>query len=279
MRQFRSRSSSVLRHRLAAFVLIELLVALPSVQAAGSSSFRVIVHPAIERQSIERSLLSKMFLGQAKLWESGLKVLPVNQLKDSDIRADFSHEIHRQKVAALEAYWLRQIFSGRATPPPTLKSEKEVVSYVTSRPGAIGYVSVDTRLEGVAVLQVETEAGFDRPGSGAPGEERDKREIEALLKRYARALENKDIEALTRVWPSLTSVESKAILESFRLVRTLRVGLFIQDFQISGPGATVTCKRRDEMVPVRGKPVVGDVLATFVLDRTDQGWVISAIRD
>ena len=269
----------LLRHQMRAWILVCLLGLLVRVEAASTSSFKVIVHPTNKRQSIDRALLSKFFLRQAKLWETGLKVLPVNLFKDSKIRSEFSSSVHRQKVTSIEAFWLKQIFSGKSTPPPSLLSDKQIVAYVASNPGAIGYVSAGIRLDGVVTLEIETAAGLEELGSGAAGRQRDRQKIEALLRRYSLALENKDIEALKKVWPSLTSANSRAILESFKVVRTLRVSLFIQDFQTSGTSASVTCKRRDEMVPARGKPVVSDVVTTFVLKRADNGWVIDSIRN
>ena len=45
--------------------------------------------------------------------------------------------------------WQCLILRGREVPPPEVSSDEEVIAFVKSRPGAIGYVSSAARLDGV----------------------------------------------------------------------------------------------------------------------------------
>lgn len=106
---------------------------------------------------LDRSRISKMFLKKIKRWPDKEKtpVEPIDQTEDSTIREAFTRAIHNKDLFAIKTYWQRMIFSGRMAPPPELRSDAEVLSFVRSRRGAIGYVRSDTDLgEGVTVLKV-----------------------------------------------------------------------------------------------------------------------------
>ena len=63
--------------------------------------------------------------------------------------------VHGKKVSSVKSYWQTMIFSGRATPPPELDSDRQVLDYVRGKPGAIGYVSAGATLgNGVKALRV-----------------------------------------------------------------------------------------------------------------------------
>ena len=66
----------------------------------------------------------------------------------------FSKSIHGKTAAAVKSYWNQQIFSGREVPPVEKKSDAEVLSFVRSTPGAIGYVSDTASTDGVRVVTI-----------------------------------------------------------------------------------------------------------------------------
>ena len=56
----------------------------------------------------------------------------------------------------MKSYWQKMIFSGRDVPPPEKGSPDEVVAFVRSHGGGIGYVPAGTVLgAGVKVLVVK----------------------------------------------------------------------------------------------------------------------------
>ncbi len=112
--------------------------------AQTGGSFKVVVNPSNQVSEISTAELSRLFLKKTTRWDRGSKVLPVDQLPRSSVRIDFSQAIHRKGVDAVKSYWQTQLFSGIATPPLELASDAEVLSYVRSNAGAIGYVSKGT---------------------------------------------------------------------------------------------------------------------------------------
>jgi ABC-type phosphate transport system substrate-binding protein len=113
--------------------------------AGADSSYRVIVHPQVKGTQIPRTALSSIFLKQAKVWGDGSAVLPVDQSVRSPVRKSFSSDVLQQGLVEVQVYWQRKMSSG-VVPPPVKPSDEEVVAYVASTPGAIGYVSAGAPL-------------------------------------------------------------------------------------------------------------------------------------
>jgi hypothetical protein len=78
----------------------------------------------------------------------------VDLADDSKVRDAFSLDIHGRPASKIVSYWQRQIFSGREIPPPRLANDADVVAYVASHRGAIGYVSARAPTPGVRKVDV-----------------------------------------------------------------------------------------------------------------------------
>jgi ABC-type phosphate transport system substrate-binding protein len=107
--------------------------------------YRVIVHPQVKGTQMARASLSSIFLKQAPRWGDGRAVLPVDQSVRSSVRKSFSNDVLQQGIVEVQVYWQRRMSNG-VTPPPVKASDEEVLLFVASTPGAIGYVSAATPL-------------------------------------------------------------------------------------------------------------------------------------
>ncbi len=119
-----------------------------------AQSVEIIVHPDNDITSVTKAELSKIFLKRLRTWADGTLVVPVDQVPDSSPRREFTRSVHERRVVNVEVYWKRMIFSGRAAPPPEMADDLSVIEFVRNTPGAVGYVSKLTRLEGVRALKV-----------------------------------------------------------------------------------------------------------------------------
>ena len=134
-----------MRRALLSVLALAVLVAgaLPVVSA--DASFRVIVHPQVKGSQIPRAALTSIFLKQAPRWGDGTAVRPVDQSVRSLVRKSFSGDVLQQGIVEVQVYWQRKMTAG-VVPPPVKTSDEEIVSFVASTPGAIGYVSAATAL-------------------------------------------------------------------------------------------------------------------------------------
>ena len=89
------------------------------------------------------------------------RALPVDQIERSSARIAFARDVQLETVKALKVYWQQRIFSGDESPPPERVTDSDVLTYVRSNSGAIGYVLEGTDLgTGVKALVV-TETARD----------------------------------------------------------------------------------------------------------------------
>jgi len=134
-----------LRRALLPVLAVAVLAAGATRVVSADAPFRVIVNPQVRGNQIARAVLTSIFLKQAPKWGDGSLVQPIDQSVQSPVRHSFSSEVLQQGLVAVQVYWQRKMSSG-VVPPPVKTSDEEVVSFVASTPGAIGYVSATTPL-------------------------------------------------------------------------------------------------------------------------------------
>ena len=134
-----------MRRGFLSILAVALLTAGAASVVSAAAPFRVIVHPQVKGNQIPRTVLSSIFLKQAPKWGDGSAVLPVDQSIRSAVRSAFSSEVLGQGLVEVQVYWQRQMARGQV-PPPVKTTDEEIVAFVASTPGAIGYVSPKTPL-------------------------------------------------------------------------------------------------------------------------------------
>jgi ABC-type phosphate transport system substrate-binding protein len=130
-------------------------IALSAATLAQAGSFKIIANSSVRASSVSKKTASDMFMKRAGKWDDGSTVVPVDQADVTSVRDDFSRAIHGKPTAAVKSYWNQQIFSGREVPPVEKGSDADVLAFVRSTPGAIGYISDTAAADGVHVLRVE----------------------------------------------------------------------------------------------------------------------------
>ncbi len=124
------------------------------VAVAEPPEYRLVVNAGNPATSVTRSEAGRMFLKKVVSWPNGWTVTAVDQERGSAVRPVFRRDIHQKDADAIAAHWQTAVFSGRDVPPPIARSDAEVLAFVRANPGAIGYVSGTSAVEGVKVLTV-----------------------------------------------------------------------------------------------------------------------------
>jgi ABC-type phosphate transport system substrate-binding protein len=140
--------------RLLPALAVVAFVAIAVTSPARAASFKLVVNASNPVESLSIDQVEKLFLKKTTRWDTGGEVQPVDLADGSSVRATFSEEILGKDVPAVKSYWQRMIFSGRATPPPELSSDAEVLDFVRSNRGAVGYVGSGTAV-GAGVKTVD----------------------------------------------------------------------------------------------------------------------------
>jgi hypothetical protein len=145
---------SISRRTLMIWLLISGGTSVSRVSRA-SVGFRVIVNEGNPVMSASDELLTDLFLKRRIEWPSGISARPVDLKADSPARKEFSKTVLHRSVEAVKSYWQQVIFAGRGVPPPEVDSDMAVVAHVIRHPGAVGYVTADTKLDGVKTIAVQ----------------------------------------------------------------------------------------------------------------------------
>ena len=121
-------------------------------------AFKIVVNSSNPVSSLTKARLSQLFLKEIRECDHGQSVIPVQLGHDSSVRASFSEFIHGRDLAAIQSYWSRMVFSGRALPPSEKTNDQEILAFVRANPGAVGYVSEETPVgEGLRVIEIVDE--------------------------------------------------------------------------------------------------------------------------
>lgn len=121
--------------------------------ALRAQDFKVVVNSGNAVDALSSDEASKLFLKQTAKFANGTAAAPADQ--KGGVRAAFTKAVHGKPVNAIDTYWQQQIFSGKEVPPPTKASDDEVIAFVKSNPGGIGYVSAGAATAGVKVVAIK----------------------------------------------------------------------------------------------------------------------------
>lgn len=113
----------------------------------------LIVNPDVQ-SNVEVADIQRIYLNRKKKWSSGNGIIFAT-LADGPVHRIFLEHFVGKSSAQFSTYWKRVIFTGKGTPPKTFQTEKELVYFVAHTPGAIGYVSLAAKLDGVRVLNLD----------------------------------------------------------------------------------------------------------------------------
>lgn len=103
----------------------------------------VVVNSRSGVAAMTRNEVINIFFGRYRQFFNGLEAQPVDLLDSHPDRARFYNALVGKDLSEINAYWSKQIFSGRTPPPPRLASTEEVLRWVASHPGGIGFVDLN----------------------------------------------------------------------------------------------------------------------------------------
>ena len=137
-----------------AIALLGLLVEVTP--ASAQDGFRVIVNAELTGGAVKRQQVAALFLSGAGRWGStGSKVEIVDQSLTSAVRGAFSRHVLKMEPRSVLNHWKRRIHERKGRPPKVKTSDAEVIEFVASKAGGIGYVSDTVELPtSVRVLEV-----------------------------------------------------------------------------------------------------------------------------
>jgi ABC-type phosphate transport system substrate-binding protein len=127
----------------------------PSSAANATQEFQVVVHPSVKGAWISRASLQALFTGKSDRWGDKTSARPVDQSIKTPVRRAFTTSVLGRSMGEIQRYWQDRVAADRVFPPPIKSSDDEVLGFVASTPGSVGYVGPDVVIpEGVKVISV-----------------------------------------------------------------------------------------------------------------------------
>jgi len=137
-------------------VVITLIayLAYSSFALADSSHTYVITYPSSSINEIPRNHVRSIFTMRLRKWPNGSPVTLVTLTDDHQTHINFVQATVRLFPYQLRRSWDRFIYTGTGQAPIEVKTEAEMIDYVSKTPGTIGYVSKEPTNENVTVLKL-----------------------------------------------------------------------------------------------------------------------------
>lgn len=134
-----------------AAALLGIALAAPAFAEEG---FKVIANLEVSTESLSRTQLSDIFLKRATTWPGGAHVVPADLGEENRAFDAFCQAVHGKPGSLIRAFWKRVAASGRDTPPAVRNSDEEMLAFVRTTRGAVGYVSAGASTAGVKVIRL-----------------------------------------------------------------------------------------------------------------------------
>jgi ABC-type phosphate transport system substrate-binding protein len=127
---------------------IIIIIAIVFILIPVHAQVSVIANKSIN-ETVNASKIANIYSLTLTKWSSGSKIVVFDN--NSDIKTNFYKEIGTDQMS-LKKEWMKKQLTGEAKAPEALGSDDEVISKVSSTPGAIGFVKSSSVNGNVKVL-------------------------------------------------------------------------------------------------------------------------------
>lgn len=135
-------------------MLLTLLLMLFAINCkADEKGIVIVANPSVLVSEISRGDIRRIYFGKMKKWPNGMRIKAA-QIKNGVLPEIFSSELMRKRLKKYKLYWKRVIAAGTGIPPRSFGSQEEMLEYIKSTEGAIGYIGALSDTTGVVILKV-----------------------------------------------------------------------------------------------------------------------------
>ena len=124
------------------FSLLTLCWLLMHPMAEVRAELVVVVNARCGVAAMTRNEVVNVFFGRNRQFFNGVEAQPVDMPDSHPDRARFYRALVGKEVSEVNAYWSRQVFSGRMQPPTKVNTTDDVMKWVSSHPGGIGFIDL-----------------------------------------------------------------------------------------------------------------------------------------
>ncbi len=111
----------------------------------------MIVNNGAGVEKLDKQTAQNIFLGKKAKWDSGEKIVPA-VLAEGQAHEAFLKDVVKKTPSQFKTFWKKAVFTGTGSAPKSFKTGEEVVKFVASTKGAVGYVAASVPCEGVKTI-------------------------------------------------------------------------------------------------------------------------------
>ena len=100
----------------------------------------IIVNKKNNITTMSTKSIKKIYLGKMTRWGNNEPTVIADYVSSHKLREKFSAQYLGKTAFKVYKIWIRHSLSGRTSPPHYFRDERDIVDYVSSNVGAIGYV-------------------------------------------------------------------------------------------------------------------------------------------
>lgn len=135
---------------------------------SASAQVALVVNKANPVRDISLQKVQDIYLGNTVSWSDNLRIFPVSLKSKENVTQAFFKKALQKKPNDMKRIWIRLMLSGEVSPPKVMGLASDVLDYVASNEGAIGFVDlahIDGHMhEQVQVIAIEgslpSQAGY-----------------------------------------------------------------------------------------------------------------------
>jgi ABC-type phosphate transport system substrate-binding protein len=113
----------------------------------------IILNKSIAVENINADLINQIYHGKKSRWESGEKIV-ITALNSGEAHEDFLRKYIKKNPEQFSTYWKKMFFTGNGVPPKSFSSQTEMMEFVSTTKGAIGYVDDSLPNDDVIILKL-----------------------------------------------------------------------------------------------------------------------------
>jgi ABC-type phosphate transport system substrate-binding protein len=114
----------------------------------------IVANPITATPTLTKDDIQAIYTGRKTRWNSGGTIVPV-LLEEDSIHSSFLSAYIQKTPAQFDTWWKKLVFTGKASPLRSMKTEREVVAFVSRTEGAIGYVSRGAASDSVRIIEIQ----------------------------------------------------------------------------------------------------------------------------
>jgi ABC-type phosphate transport system substrate-binding protein len=134
-------------------IILGIVMAMGYVRGA-FAEVAIVVNKANPATTVTKGALGRYFLKKTTMWDTDIKIAPVDLPATDPVREEFSRTILGRTPKGVESHWISQSLVGGKSAPEVVSNSALVKKHVAADSGAIGYINASDLDDSVKQVEV-----------------------------------------------------------------------------------------------------------------------------